>query len=111
MSQVKYNGAKACTATCASERRQDSNFCMASDFTRHCGQAGSEGLVCCSCKTGFELIESLFMGYCPCLRFLLLPFVCCWGCYSFFEAKYWLFKAGQKAEEEYPGWYDPEAGS
>ena len=58
----------------AAEYRQDTSLCLTHDLKRHVEQAASEKALCCSCRTCFELTESVFIGYCPCLRFLPLRF-------------------------------------
>ena len=65
VSQVKHNTARLIAPVSAAERRQDSAYCLTGDLHRHVEQAAAESPCCCSVWTFWELLESVFLGYCP----------------------------------------------
>ena len=108
VSQVKHNTARLIAPVSAAERRQDAALCFTGDLKRHVEGAASESPCCCSCWTFWQLLESVFLGYCPLLRFVLLPFILLYCMVAWFKVKRAMLREGKRTVSDPDYWKEEE---
>ena len=88
VSQVKFHVQRLVAACSAAEQRQDHALCLAHDFERHSAQAARGEY------PFLTLMDSLCLGYCPCLRWLCCPITLLKGLLAYCREK-----ASQRQEQ------------